>query len=118
MSKHSQLRRSYLNVSPYNVSEDKGTMKKGDIVVCVKCDNIDRDGPVSNYSYGHPIQLTYGKQYEVFYASQWRDFKGVELIDNKKVIVRDDKGLLRDYITDSFKLLSECRENKLNELGI
>lgn len=101
-------------------------MKKGDIVVCVECEyHIDRDGPVSNYSYGHPIQLTYGKQYEVYApwprkkaASQWLDSKGVELIDNKKVIVRDDKGILRDYITDSFKLLSECRENKLKEIGI
>jgi hypothetical protein len=85
-------------------------MKKGDIVVCVECEyHIDRDGPVSNYYYGHPIQLTYGKQYEVYMQHG---------VTYKKVIVRDDKGLLRDYITDSFKLLSECRENKLNELGL
>ena len=81
-------------------------MKKGDIVVCVKCNDIGTNGAV---------QLTYGKKYKILDTTLRQRF---HLMEEKIVMVRDDKDIPRDYMAASFKLLSEFREERLNELGI
>ena len=79
-------------------------MKKGDIVVCTN------DVFFKEYNGFDGDAITKWKQYEVLGNSI--------RYGRMTITICDDRGDILDYRENRFRLLSEIREEKLNELGL